>query len=104
MTTNRQLSNLVAQNELVGGIHDAIFEMHTNGKQIDIGGIINDLCAWVAELHLQNIALQNTVNTAVSSGFVRRDTSKLTPLHPEIKTNIPAVDDEWIETGKEARP
>lgn len=103
MSTDKELADLVATNELVGAIHDAIFDAHTKGKAINIAGIIDDLCCWVAELHLQNEALEATVQRAVSAGFLRRDTSNLTQLHPAIKTNTPAVDDEWIITGKEAR-
>lgn len=100
---DHEISQLIQHNDLAAGIRDAIFEIHTNGKQVDLGGIIDDLCCWVGELHLQNQSMQMTIDKAISSGFMRRDTSNLTVLHPVIATEVPAVDDEWIVTGRESR-
>jgi hypothetical protein len=89
-------------NPLAGGIYDALFEIHTDGKTVDLGAVVDDAVCWIAELALQNIALQEKLERDTSAGYVRRDTSELTYLHPPIATESPAVEtDDWIATGKE---
>ena len=101
MSTRQEIQSLIASNELCTAIHDALFDMHTKGKTCDIAGIIDDAICWIAELHLQNEALREQVSAALSAGFLRLDTSNLTVLHPVIKTDTPAVDDDWLTTGKD---
>jgi len=47
-------------------------------------------------------SLEAQIAKGTSAGYMRRDTSGLTYLHPPIKSEPPLVEtDEWIATGKE---
>jgi hypothetical protein len=100
--SKKQNQELITHNPLAAGIHDALFEIHTQGKYIDLAAIINDASCWIAELHLQVKSLEAQIAKGTSAGYMRRDTSGLTYLHPPIKSEPPPVEtDEWIATGKE---
>lgn len=91
--TRNEKRNLICHNWLAGEIHDALFDENNR----DLASAYDDAILWIAELHLQVQALQHQT----SAGFLRRDTSALTNLHPPIKFPPPPVDDgSWVTTGK----
>lgn len=86
--TAKENQKLLATNDLVGGIHDALLD----GNGCNLADAFNDACVWIAELQLQI----RKAEKGISAGFVRTDTSNFKlPAKVQI---IPVDDgDRWVK-------
>jgi hypothetical protein len=77
---------------LVGSVHDALLDANKTVVEA-----FEDATLWLCEYMRQVKYLESKI----SAGYVRRDTTALSPLHPKIRIE-PVVDDgAWLATGAE---